>query len=105
MTTLEAAGKTLELNEEGFLLDAREWTPELAEALAESAGLGPLSDKHWRVITVCREDAARRGQAPGLRRISELSGVGMKELYRLFPSVPDKQAARIAGLPKPRAGA
>ena len=103
MTTLETAGKTIELNNEGFILDADQWTPELAEALAESAGLGTLTDKHWQVITFCREDAAREGQSPGLRRISKLSGVSMKELYKLFPKGPGKLAARVAGLPKPQA--
>ncbi len=103
MTTLETAGKTIELNNEGFILDADQWTPELAEALAESAGLGTLTDKHWQVITFCREDAAREGQSPGLRRISKLSGVSMKELYKLFPKGPGKLAARVARLPKPQA--
>ncbi len=103
MTTLEAVGKTIELNNEGFLLDADQWTPELAETLAETVGLGPLSDKHWQVITFCREDAAREGQSPGLRRISKLSGVSMKELYQLFPKGPGKLAAKVAGLPKPQA--
>lgn len=103
MTTLEAAANTVELNGEGFLLDADQWNPELAEALAESAGIGSMSDKHWQVITFCREDAAREGQSPGLRRISKLSGVSMKELYKLFPKGPGKLAAKIAGLPKPQA--
>jgi sulfur relay (sulfurtransferase) DsrC/TusE family protein len=55
------------------------------------------------VITFCREDAAKNnGLSPGLRRISQLSGVSMKELYSLFPKGPGKLAARIAGLPKPK---
>jgi tRNA 2-thiouridine synthesizing protein E len=75
----------------------------LAETLAREAGIGPLTDAHWKVITFCREDAAQQGEAPGLRRISKLSGVGMKELYQLFPKGPGKLAARIAGLHKPHA--
>lgn len=94
--------QTLELNEEGFLVDSSEWTPELAESLAEKEGLSPLTEKHWTVITFCREDAAREGQPPGLRRISKLSGVGTKELYQLFPKSPAKLAAKVSGLPKPK---
>ncbi len=102
MPTAEYAGNVVELNEEGFLVDSSEWTPEVATGLAEEAGLGPLTDKHWTVLTFCREDAAQQGQPPGLRRISKLSGVNMKELYQLFPKGPGKLAAKIAGLPKPQ---
>jgi TusE/DsrC/DsvC family sulfur relay protein len=96
-------GHSVEVNPEGFLLDSSQWTPELAEALARESGIAPLSERHWKVITFCREDAAREGQSPGLRRIAKLSGVDMKELYRLFPKGPGKLASRVAGLPKPTA--
>lgn len=102
MSTLEINGTALEMNDEGFLVDASQWTPEVAEALAADSGIA-LSDKHWKVITFCREDAAREGQSPGVRRISKLSGVNTKELYQLFPKGPGKLAARVAGLPKPQA--
>lgn len=102
MKTLEMNGTTVEMNDEGFLLDAAKWTPEIGEALARESGLA-LGDQHWKVITFCREDAAREGGAPGLRRIAKMSGVGMKDLYQLFPKGPGKLAARIAGLPKPQA--
>ena len=96
----EYCGHEVTVNEEGFLLDASQWTPEIGEAIAREIGL-KLTPEHWRVITFCREDAAREGQPPGLRRISKLSGVGTKELYALFPKGPGKLAARVAGLPKP----
>ncbi len=102
MNTLEVNGHSVELNDEGFLLDSSQWTTEVAETLARESGIAPLSDQHWQVITFCREDAAREGQPPGLRRISKLSGVGMKDLYRLFPKGPGKLAARVSGLPKPQ---
>ena len=95
------AGQSVEVNDEGFLLDSSSWTPAVAEAIAQEAGLEPLTEKHWQVITFCREDAAKEGQAPGLRRIAKLSGVDMKELYKLFPKGPGKLAALVAGLPKP----
>jgi len=89
-------------NEEGYLVDAKEWTPQLAEQLALEAGI-TLTPEHWKVLTFCREDAARqRGVSPGLRRITQLSGIPTRELYRLFPKGPGKLAARIAGLPKPQ---
>ncbi len=96
------AGKPLRFDAEGYLASASEWTPEIAEALAKESGIA-LTPRHWQVITFCREDAAKNnGLSPGLRRISQLSGVSMKELYALFPKGPGKLAARIAGLPKPK---
>ena len=96
----EYAGHQVEINDEGFMTHADQWTPEIGEAIAEEVGL-TLTPEHWKVITFCREDAAREGQPPGLRRISKLSGVGTRELYALFPKGPGKLAARVAGLPKP----
>ena len=103
MPVLEAKGTEVELNDEGFMVDSSQWTPEIAETLAEKEGIGPLTERHWKVITFCREDTAQTGQPPGLRRISKLSGVPMKELYQLFPKGPGKLAAKVAGLPKPKA--
>jgi tRNA 2-thiouridine synthesizing protein E len=95
-------GRPVHLDAEGFLAPQAEWTPELADAIAKESGVA-LTPRHWQVITFCREDAARNnGLSPGLRRISQLSGVSMKELYALFPKGPGKLAARIAGLPKPK---
>lgn len=102
MNILEVNGTTVDVNDEGFLLDASQWTTEVGEALAREAGIATLTDKHWQVITFCREDAAREGKSPGLRRISKMSGVGMKDLYQLVPKGPGKLAARVSGLPKPQ---
>ena len=102
MSEVVLAGKKVTVNEEGFLADAAAWTPELGEALAEAAGVR-LTAEHWQVIHAARADAAQHGgEAPGLRRITQISGVSTKDLYRLFPKGPGKLAARIAGLPKPK---
>jgi len=94
--------RALAFDAEGFLIDPSQWTPALAERLAAEAGIGPLGERHWKVLAFCRDDAAEQGQPPGLRRISMLSGVGMKELYQLFPKGPGKLAAKLAGLHKPQ---
>ena len=95
------AGTQVEVNDEGFLVDKAQWTPAIAEEIARESGIS-LSERHWQVVTFCREDDAREGQAPGLRRVSKLSGVETRELYKLFPRGPGKLAAKIAGLPKPK---
>jgi tRNA 2-thiouridine synthesizing protein E len=75
----------------------------MAKAMADELGIGPLTERHWKVISFCREDTARSGHAPNLGRIAKLSGVGRNELFELFPTGPSKLAARISGLPKPQA--
>ena len=102
MPTRSYAGLAIQTNEEGFLTDSSQWTPQVGEAIAQETGVWPLTEKHWSVLTFCREDAAREGQSPGMRRIAKNSGVDMKSLYQLFPKGPGKLAARIAGLPKPQ---
>ena len=102
MPAVNYVGQEIEVNEEGFLIDSGQWTQEIAEAIATEAGVGPLTDKHWEVIDFCRKDAEQQGTPPGLRRISKLSSVNMKELYQLFPKGPGKLAAKVSGLPKPQ---
>lgn len=102
MPAVNYAGREIEVNEEGFLVDSDQWSKEIAEALATEAGVGPLTKKHWEVIDFCRTDAKEQGTPPGLRRISKLSSVNMKELYQLFPKGPGKLAAKVSGLPKPQ---
>lgn len=74
------------------------WTPDQAEVLARDAGIPRLTDRHWKVITLCREEAARSGGRPGIDRICELSGCTRDELLRLFPETPERLAALIASL-------
>ena len=78
-----------------------EWTPETAEAIAREAGIGPLSADHWTVLAHCREDAVRRGFAPCLRRLAELTGLREARIARLFPGSPSALVARVAGLEPP----
>ncbi|MGQ0603511.1 MAG: TusE/DsrC/DsvC family sulfur relay protein [Anaerolineales bacterium] len=86
---------------EGYLDDARQWTPELAQLLAEREGIA-LTDRHWVVINFARREWEANGEAPTIRRITKGSDVTTKELYQLFPGGPGKLAAKIAGLIKPQ---
>jgi tRNA 2-thiouridine synthesizing protein E len=101
MSTREIAGKAVEFDGEGFMVNPNDWTKEIAEVLAQEEGIGQLSLSHWRVIDICRVDYQKQGEAPTLRRITKEGGVPTKELYILFPKGPAKKVARIAGLGKP----
>lgn len=100
MRTREYAGRSVQTDDKGFLLDGSQWTPDVGEEIARELGIWPLTGEHWSVLTFCREDAAREGRSPGSRRIAKLSGVNRESLHRLFPAGAGKLAARIAGLPK-----
>jgi len=101
MATREIAGKTVQVNEEGFLTNPAEWTREIAVELAKDEGIDPLTDAHWKVIEFCRESAKVSGKSPTLRTITTGSGASTKDLFSLFPKGPAKKVARIAGLGKP----
>jgi tRNA 2-thiouridine synthesizing protein E len=101
MATKTIAGKTVQVNEEGFLTNPAEWTKEIAVEIAKEEGIDPLTEAHWKVIDFSRNSAASSGASPTLRTITTGSGVSTKELFTLFPKGPAKKVARIAGLGKP----
>jgi tRNA 2-thiouridine synthesizing protein E len=88
-------------NEEGFMTDATEWTPEIAKVLAKQEGIEELTDAHWDVINFCRDHATESGASPTLRQITSGTDVTTKELFKLFPKGPAKKVSKIAGLGKP----
>ena len=102
MATETFAGKTVEVNEEGFLVNPDDWTEEMAPALAEKVGIFTLTDAHMKVVHFMRKEFKERGQIPTVRRIKNAGGIPTKELYALFPDGPAKKAAYISGLGKPQ---
>lgn len=101
MVPKEMLGLNIEVNEEGFMLDTSQWTPELAVEIAKAEGI-ELTDAHWQVINWCRQIAGVLGVSPTLRQITKGAGVSTKELFKLFPKGPAKKVAKIAGLGKPQ---
>lgn len=95
------AGKTVQVDDEGFLVNPDDWTEDMAPELAKEIGIEELTDKHWEVIRFMRKDFAEKGQIPSIRRIKNAGGIPTKDLYALFPEGPAKKAAYIAGLGKP----
>lgn len=102
MATSEIAGKTLELDADGNLVNLNDWDEEIAKAFAKEEGIEELNDRHWVVLNFMRTVFQEKGDAPSIRKLTKESGVNTKELYSLFPKGPAKKAARIAGLPKPK---
>jgi tRNA 2-thiouridine synthesizing protein E len=102
MPTRTIAGKTVQVNDEGFMTNASEWTREMAPELAQEEGIAELSPAHWKVIDYSRDcSKGLGGKSPTLRQITTGTGVSTKELFTLFPKGPAKKVAKIAGLGKP----
>ena len=101
MATRVIAGKTIAVNEEGFMTNPGEWTKEISVEIAKEEGLLELTPAHWTVIEFCRQSATTTGKAPTLRAITAGAGVSTKDLFGLFPKGPAKKVAKIAGLGKP----
>lgn len=102
MSTFEIEGKTLRVNEEGFLREPAAWDEAVAQALARNEeGIETLTEKHWAVIKFIRGHYLEKGMAPMVRLMCKSTGLPLKEIYALFPSGPAKGACKVAGLPKP----
>ena len=100
MPTNTLKDRTFQLNDEGFFTDRNEWSEELAVDLAALIDI-EMDEAHWAPIRFMREDSAKIGVTPTLRRMQTVGGFDIKELYRLYPGKPAKKMAWLAGLPKP----
>ncbi len=101
MATRTIAGKTVQVNDEGFMTDPAEWNKDIATEIAKEEGIDPLSEAHWKIIDFCRTAGITSGKAPTLRTITSGTGISTKEMFTLFPKGPAKKVARISGLGKP----
>ncbi|MEZ4701295.1 MAG: TusE/DsrC/DsvC family sulfur relay protein [Rhodothermales bacterium] len=99
MTSTVLAGVSVDLDNEGYLADPSQWTPELANEIAREEGI-VLTDRHFDVLNYLREQNAS-GEKLTIRRVGKSGLVTIKEFYDLFPGGPLKKASRIAGIPKP----
>lgn len=102
-----AGGMTVRIDEKGYLLDWRDWTPAVAETMSEADAI-VLNSDHWEVLRIFRDYFEHFEIEPPMRalvrRVRETLGEEKgtsRYLYRLFPQGPGTQACRYAGLPRP----
>jgi tRNA 2-thiouridine synthesizing protein E len=96
----QIAGRDIEVNEEGYLVDPTQWDESIASAIAEEESVGSLTEKHMKLIRFLREQQSK-GVALTIRGIGKSGLITIKEFYELFPGGPLKKASKIAGIPKP----
>ncbi len=107
MPNMEIAGKQVEVDEDGYMVDLEAWNKDIALTMAKADGLD-LTDSHWEIINFLRDYYQKYQIAPMIKILVKEIGKTMgadkgntKYLYELFPDGPAKQACRYAGLPKP----
>ncbi|MBI3793454.1 MAG: TusE/DsrC/DsvC family sulfur relay protein [Nitrospinae bacterium] len=107
MGAIDVAGKSIEVDEDGYLLNLGDWSKDAAEVLAKGEGI-PLTEAHWEVVNFLRDYYDEYKIAPMIRILTKEIGKKLgkekgntKYLYELYPGGPAKQACKIAGLPKP----
>ena len=95
------------VDKEGFLLDLNDWSPDVAQQLAEAEGI-ELTAEHWQVLELLRQFYREFDSSPAMRALVkyvrlELGPEQGKSSYllSLFPGSPAKIGSKIAGLPKP----
>lgn len=94
-------------DEEGYLVSLEDWTPQVAELLAEQEGI-ELTPEHWELIETLRAFYQTFEQAPSMRPLvkwvsQRLGPEKGRSIYlmKLFPPSPAKLGCKIAGLPRP----
>ncbi len=98
-------GEELEVDDEDFLTEPN-FSDEIVPIIAEAEGL-TLTDDHWTVVRFMRERYQEDGHTPNFRNMVAMldeqddSIDWKKKLYELFPKQPNRQASKVAGLPKP----
>ena len=107
MSSFELNGHAYETDEEGYLMNLAEWTPEAGAYIATVENV-EMTPSHWEVVNFLRDYYNEYQIAPAVRVLTKAIGKQLgpdkgnsKYLYELFPYGPAKQACKIAGLPKP----
>ncbi len=99
MAQLTVAGLAVDVNQDGYMTDPKQWNEEVAKEFAGEEGI-TLTQKHFEVINYLREKHLA-GEQLTIRKVGNSGIVDIKGLYQLFPGGPLKKASRIAGIPKP----
>jgi tRNA 2-thiouridine synthesizing protein E len=98
---MKVGDEEIPLDGNGFLQQPESWNDAVAETIAREEGIAEMSDSHWTVVKFIRTYWKEHDLAPPVRLLCQQTGLGVRDMYKLFRSGPAKGACRIAGLPKP----
>lgn len=107
MKHLIVDGRSIALDQDGYLAQLDDWSEAVAEALAQREELH-LSGAHWEVLHLLRSFYAEFQLSPANRPLIKYAALKLGpekgtslHLNLLFKGAPAKLAAKLAGLPKP----
>ena len=98
---LTVNNQKIEMDGDSFMLQPELWNDEVAKVIAQADDINDLTEDHWKVIRIIRQNYEEKGLAPMVRVICKETGLKLKQIYELFPLGPARGACRVAGLPKP----
>ncbi len=107
--TIEVNGKSIQTDNEGYLVDPDEWNEEVAKQLAQGEAV-EMTDKHWKVIGFMRDYYDEHQSPADVRHVTKFIanelGCGKKEakkcFFEVFPFGHVQQCCKIAGMRRPR---
>jgi tRNA 2-thiouridine synthesizing protein E len=73
MATIEIDGKTIDVDEEGYLVNLADWNEKVADLFAAQDNL-KMTDSHWEVIKFLREYYDEFQIAPAVRVLTKAVG-------------------------------
>ncbi len=76
------AGKTIAVNEEGYLINFAQWDETVGEELAKQANIN-LSPTHWNLLHYI-QDEYKKEVPLTIRKIGKSGVVDIKGFYQLF---------------------
>ena len=91
----------IEFDKDGYMIKPEAWTDEVAVLIAKDEGIVEMDEIQWKIVKFIRGYWNENGTPPSARQICKDAEIGVRQIYRLFTSGPERGACRIAGLPKP----
>ena len=113
--SLQVNGQTIETDNNGFLLNYKDWNNDVMHALIEqheAEGHKPLSETAVGLVEYFRESFEKNEAHPSMNHLIKYLGMQQADsfseaeeyknfLYEMFPHGPVQKLSRLAGLPNP----
>lgn len=97
MPTIETKGKTIAINDKGFMADLADWDEDIAQALAKREGLETLTNEQMTIIKFMRDYYKTFSSFPILNYVCKNIHQPRECINEQF--VNPEKAWKIAGLP------
>nr|MBN2277827.1 TusE/DsrC/DsvC family sulfur relay protein [candidate division Zixibacteria bacterium] len=92
-------GKSYAVDDDGFLLNFREWDENFSEGMASISEISrDLTKEHWDVIYFIRNTYENLGKCPQIYLTCTAKNLHLKDLKELFPAGYLRGACKLAGI-------